>query len=75
MLFCSLFLPYRLGLCVLRRKYRQDYETLFHVVILSKHHHYITDSDIESISLDKPVLPPNSVSKNARRWSTGQCVS
>jgi mannosidase alpha-like ER degradation enhancer 1 len=29
-----------LGLCVLRRIYRQDYETLFHVVILSKHHHH-----------------------------------
>jgi hypothetical protein len=24
----------------LRRAYRQDYETLFHAVILSKHHHY-----------------------------------
>jgi hypothetical protein len=31
-------MPQRLSLCVLRR-YRQDYETLFHVVILSKHHH------------------------------------
>jgi hypothetical protein len=30
---------YSLGLCVLRRTCRQDYETLFHVVILSKHHH------------------------------------
>jgi hypothetical protein len=29
-----------LGLCVLRRTYRQDYETLLHVVILSKHHHH-----------------------------------
>jgi hypothetical protein len=30
-----------LVLCVLRRTYRQDYETLFHVVILSKHHHHM----------------------------------
>jgi hypothetical protein len=28
------------GLCPLRRTCRQDYETLFHVVILSKHHHH-----------------------------------
>jgi hypothetical protein len=33
-------MPYRLGLCVLRSTYRQDYETLFPVVILSKHHHH-----------------------------------
>jgi hypothetical protein len=33
-------MPYRLGLCVLRRTYRQDYETLFYLLILSKHHHY-----------------------------------
>jgi hypothetical protein len=32
--------PCRLGLRVLRRTYRQDYETLFHGVILSKHHHH-----------------------------------
>jgi hypothetical protein len=31
---------FKLGLCVLRRTYRQDYETLFHVVILIKHHHH-----------------------------------
>jgi hypothetical protein len=31
---------YYTGLCVLRRTCRQDYETLFHVVILSKHHHH-----------------------------------
>jgi hypothetical protein len=31
---------YRLGLSVLCSIYRQDYETLFHVVILSKHHHH-----------------------------------
>jgi dynein heavy chain len=30
----------RLGLCVLRRTFRQDYETLFHILILSKRHHY-----------------------------------
>jgi hypothetical protein len=29
-----------LGLCVLHRTYRQDNETLFHVVILSKDHHH-----------------------------------
>jgi hypothetical protein len=29
-----------LGLCVLRRTYRQDYETFFRTVILSKHHHH-----------------------------------
>jgi hypothetical protein len=29
-----------LGSYVLRRTYRQDYETLFHVVILSKQHHH-----------------------------------
>jgi hypothetical protein len=28
-LFCSLLIPYRLALCILRRTYRQDYETLF----------------------------------------------
>jgi hypothetical protein len=33
-------MPYRLGLCVLRRTYKEDYETLFPVVILSKHHHH-----------------------------------
>jgi hypothetical protein len=37
---CSLLIPYWMGLCVLRRTCRQDYETLFHVVILSKHHHH-----------------------------------
>jgi hypothetical protein len=40
---CSLLMPYWLGLCVLRRKCRQNrlYETLFHtVIILSKHHHH-----------------------------------
>jgi hypothetical protein len=31
---------YRLGLCVLRRTYRQYYEILFHAVILGKHHHH-----------------------------------
>jgi hypothetical protein len=35
-------MPYTLGLCALRRMYRQGYETLFHVVILSKHHHVYT---------------------------------
>jgi hypothetical protein len=34
-LMCLLYLIY-----VLRRTYRQDYETFFHVVILSKHHHH-----------------------------------
>jgi hypothetical protein len=28
-----------LSLYALRRTYRQDYNTLFHIVILSKHHH------------------------------------
>jgi hypothetical protein len=28
------------GFLCFRRTYRQDYETLFHVVILSKHHHH-----------------------------------
>jgi hypothetical protein len=37
---CSLLMPYWTGLRVLRRTCRQDYETLFHVVILSKHHHH-----------------------------------
>jgi hypothetical protein len=37
---CSLLIPYWMGLCVLRSKSWQDYETLFHVVILSKHHHH-----------------------------------
>jgi hypothetical protein len=37
---CSLLIPYWMVLCVLRRTCRQDYETLFHVVILSKHHHH-----------------------------------
>jgi hypothetical protein len=32
-------MPHWTGLCVLRRACRQDYETLLHVVILSKHHH------------------------------------
>jgi hypothetical protein len=41
---CSLLMPHRLGLCVLRRVYRQDYENLFRVVILSKHHHNIYKS-------------------------------
>jgi hypothetical protein len=31
---------YWTGLCVLHWTCRQDYETLFHVVILSKHHHH-----------------------------------
>jgi hypothetical protein len=31
---------YRLGLCVSHRTYRQDYETLCHILILSKHHHH-----------------------------------
>jgi hypothetical protein len=58
-LLCSLLMPYRLGLCVLRRIYRQDYESLFHVVILSEHHHhhkgryyhaaYFSDLNIERI--------------------------
>jgi hypothetical protein len=39
-LLCSLLMIYRLGLCVLLRTYRQDYETFFHIVILSKHHHH-----------------------------------
>jgi ABC-type branched-subunit amino acid transport system substrate-binding protein len=40
-LLCSLLMPSRLGLCVLRRTYRQDYETLFNVIILVEpHHHY-----------------------------------
>jgi hypothetical protein len=39
--YYSLLMPYRLGLCVLRRTYREDYETLFHVVILSKHHYHL----------------------------------
>jgi hypothetical protein len=30
-------MPWRLGFCVLRRIYKHDYETLFHVVI--KYHH------------------------------------
>jgi hypothetical protein len=41
--FCSLLMPYWLGLYVLRRTCRQNrlYETLFHtVIILSKHHHH-----------------------------------
>jgi hypothetical protein len=52
-LLYSLLMPYRLGLCVLRRIYRQDYETLFHVVILSKHHHHYV------FSVSTP--PPNGV--------------
>jgi hypothetical protein len=36
----SITYAFWLGLCVLHRTYRQDYETLFHVVILSKHHHH-----------------------------------
>jgi hypothetical protein len=31
----QVLMPYRLGLCVLRRTYSQDYGILFHVVILS----------------------------------------
>jgi hypothetical protein len=37
---CVHYLCLWLSLCVLRRTYRQDYETHFHVVILSKHHHH-----------------------------------
>jgi hypothetical protein len=37
-----------LGLCVLRRTYRQHYETLFHVVILSK---YLHQKDLEDAKL------------------------
>jgi hypothetical protein len=37
---CSLLMPYWTGFCVFRMTCRQDYETLFHVVILSKHHHH-----------------------------------
>jgi hypothetical protein len=35
-------MPYWLGLCVLRRTWRQSslYETLFHCNTLSKHHHH-----------------------------------
>jgi hypothetical protein len=47
----------RLGLCGLRRTYRQDYETLFHVVILSKHHHYRHQADAYKMI---PVPPPSS---------------
>jgi hypothetical protein len=36
-LLCWLFMPYRLGLCVLSRTYRQDYEKPFHGAIL---HHF-----------------------------------
>jgi hypothetical protein len=38
--FCVHYLCLWLGLCVLRRTNRQDYETLFPVVILIKHHHH-----------------------------------
>jgi hypothetical protein len=38
--FCVHYLCFWLGLCVLRRTYRQDYETLLHVEILSKHYHH-----------------------------------
>jgi hypothetical protein len=31
---------YWTGLCVLRSTFRQDYETLFNIVILSEHHHH-----------------------------------
>jgi subtilisin family serine protease len=31
-------MPVWTGLCVLRRTCKQDYETLFHIIILSKHH-------------------------------------
>jgi hypothetical protein len=40
-----------LGLCVLRRTYRQDYETLLHVVILSKHHHHHLSVPYKKISV------------------------
>jgi hypothetical protein len=38
---CIVFITYALEaeFCVLCRTHRQDYETLFHVVILIKHHH------------------------------------
>jgi hypothetical protein len=39
-ILCTLLMPYWTSLCVLRRTCRQDYETLFPVVILSKHHHH-----------------------------------
>jgi hypothetical protein len=39
-LLCSLLKPYYLGLCVSRRTYRQDHETLFYFVILIKYHHH-----------------------------------
>jgi hypothetical protein len=42
---------YWMGLCVLHRTCRQDYETLFHVVILNKHHHHDSDSISAVISL------------------------
>jgi hypothetical protein len=47
-------MPYRLGLCVLRRTYRQDFETLFHVVILSKYYHHN-----QVIVNSSHSLPPN----------------
>jgi hypothetical protein len=46
---CSLLMSYWTGLFVLRRTCRQDYETLFHVVILSKHHHHHQESEGNSL--------------------------
>jgi hypothetical protein len=38
------------GLCILRRTYRQDYETISLVIILSKHHHHYHHHYIAPVS-------------------------
>jgi hypothetical protein len=43
-----------MGLCVLRRTYRQDYETLFDVVILSKHHYIGIQGNMDPMVLFAP---------------------
>jgi cold shock CspA family protein len=62
-------MPKRLGLWFLRRIYRQDYETLFHVVILSKHHHYHI-SEGEDVEYDV-VSDPNKGGKLSASNVTG----
>jgi hypothetical protein len=58
-LLCLLLMPQRLGLCILRRTYRQDYETFSHVVILIKHHHHHRLSETShrlELSLISPLI-------------------
>jgi hypothetical protein len=76
----SITYAFWLGLCVLRGRYRQDYEIFFHVVMLSKHrhhhhhHHHITCSlvfsevGIQTISFNSPdfnFIPTLSTAKKA----------